>query len=93
MIRLDNGAPTVLATADRDWTAATSYQIQVSLSGQAINVYDNGTLSLTYATAAVGLTNTQFGYFDAAEGNASLADIQVMNKSGAYEALNVWAAV
>jgi len=93
LIRLDNGAPTVLATADRDWTAATSYQIQVSLSGQAINVYDNGTLSLTYATAAVGLTNTQFGYFDAAEGNASLADIQVMNKSGAYEALNVWAAV
>jgi len=90
LIELNNGVPTSRANADVDWTADTSYEIQVSCSGDDINVYADGSLELTYGTGTVGQANTQFGWFDSADDNATLDDIQIMNKEGAYEQLSTW---
>ena len=90
LIELNDGVPTSRANADVDWTASTSYEIQVSCSGDDIDVYVDGSKELSYGSGTVGQTNTQFGWFDSAEDNATLDDIQIMNKDGAYSKLDDW---
>jgi len=92
LIELNNGDPTSRATADIDWTADTSYEIQVSCNGTTINVWVDGSLELTYSSASVGQANTQFGWFDSVDGNSSLLDIQIMHKDGVYERLSRYAS-
>jgi len=69
LIELDNGTPTVRASADRDFAINTTYRIAVALTGQSIIVYEDGVQRLSYATGTVGQTNTQFGIWDSAAGN------------------------
>jgi len=88
LIELDDGAPTSRANADVDWTADTQYEIQVSCSGDDINVYVDNAQELTYGTCTVGQANTQFGYFDSAEGNATLDDILIFAKDSGYDDLS-----
>lgn len=77
LIELDDGTPTVRATADIDWTAATSYRIAAVLTAQSIKVYVNGTEKLSYASASIGQTNTQFGVWDGANANFSFDDVEI----------------
>jgi hypothetical protein len=95
LIELNDGAPTVQASADVDWVAATDYEIQISCNGAVIDVFVDNVEEMTYASATVGQTNTQFGIWDSAEGNATFLDAQWMSKKGAaYSAfLDQWAGV
>lgn len=77
LIELDNGAPTTRATADIDWTVDTAYTITVACTAQSIKVYVDGTEKLSYASASVGETNTQFGIWDAAEANFQFDDVEL----------------
>ena len=77
LIELNNGAPISRASADRDFAINTIYHIAVALTGQSIIVYEDGVQRLSYATAAVGLTNTQFGIWDSAAANFEFDNVEI----------------
>jgi len=64
------GTPTVRASGDVDWVAATAYNIRVICYGQTIDCFANGANKISYTSAASGQTATGFGLRD--EGNANM---------------------
>ncbi|KKL83459.1 hypothetical protein LCGC14_1974470, partial [marine sediment metagenome] len=87
LIEYAAGAATQRAAADLDFAASTAFDIRTILDGQTISCFVDNISRISYASASVNETETQFGLRDEGDANVSFDNFAIYPRtSSVYDA-------